>query len=151
MGAGSRAPPLAFWWTRSTASLSPSPRFLVPYHSPHPPGYPLASSPFPLGLGFCCSQSPPPSNSEILVFLPGAGAQIPYQKAERLKPRGLQAQKERHYDAIAEHREQRPGSGERRWLGSPICFFVSVPFGLWNLSSPTMDQTTDACIGSAES
>ena len=93
-----------------------------PPNTPAPPGYPLASSPFPLGLDFCCSQSPSPPNSEVLVFLPGAGAQILYQKAERLKPRGLQAQKEISCDAIAEHRAQRPGSGERRWLGSPICF-----------------------------
>ena len=89
---------------------------------PPPPGYPLASSPFPLGLVFCCGQSPSPPNSEILVFLPGAGAQVLYQKAERMKPRGLQAQKEIRYDAVAEHREQRPGSGERRWLGSPCVF-----------------------------
>ena len=40
--------------------------------------------------------------------------------------------------------------GREGGWGPPV-FFVAVPFGLWDLSSPTMDQTTDPCIGSTES
>ena len=77
----------------------------------------------PCALLFAVAKVLPP-DSEILVFLLGVGAQILYQKVERLKPKGLQAQKVRTRDAISEHREHRPGSEERSWLGSPIILWT---------------------------
>lgn len=57
MGADSWVPPLAFWWTRSRASLSPSHRFQAPCHAPRPHQATLWLHPhFPWALSFAVAK-----------------------------------------------------------------------------------------------